>query len=97
MTATQDKAVHFNWSRDRAVSCKALIEGRGVSDRQITELKVRLAMLVQEVIPGHYATVGATIAEQGSRTWTSNGDKIKIGVEGTGTDELSTEFDPSEP
>jgi hypothetical protein len=87
MTAMQDKVMSFNWSRDRAVSCKALIEGRGVSDRQITELKVRFAQLVQEVIPGHYATVGATVADQGSRTWVSNGDKIKIGAEGIDGDE----------
>ena len=81
MTAVQDKAVHFDWTVDRAVSCKALIEGRGVSDRQIADLKVRLAGLVAEIIPGHFATVQATVAERGTRTWTPNCDKIKIGTE----------------
>jgi hypothetical protein len=87
MTAVQDRAVSFNWTVDRAVSCKALIEGRGVSDKQIADLKTRFAQLVQEIIPGRYATVGATVAERGTRTWVQNGDKIKIGTEEGGEEE----------
>jgi len=77
-TLAPDKKMHFDWSIDRAISVKALIEGRGVSDKQIGELKERLADLVRDVIGGHYATVQATVAERGTRTWAANGDKIKI-------------------
>jgi hypothetical protein len=78
MAAVQDKIVSFDWTEDRAISCKALIDGNKVSDRQISELKERMALLVREVIPGRYAKVGATVAERNKRTWTTNGDKIEI-------------------
>lgn len=71
----------FNWETDRALSCKALLDARGVSDEQAEMLKLRLADLVHDVCPGQEGAVKVSIAEAGSRRWSPVGEKCEVGVQ----------------
>lgn len=68
----------FDWERDRAMSCKVLLDAREVSDEQAELLKERLAQAVGEIFPGQEGAVKASIAEAGSRRWEPVGEKIEI-------------------
>lgn len=68
----------FDWTRDRALSVKATLDARGVTDDQAAELKQRLAALVAEYLPAQAGTVRVSIAEEGSRQWAPVGDKCVL-------------------
>ena len=74
-----DRLLPFDWTRDRALSCKALLDARAITDDQAEELKQRLAALVAEYLPGQEGTVKCSIAEAGSRQWVPVGDKAILG------------------
>jgi hypothetical protein len=69
----------FDWTRDRAMSLKATLDARGITDEQAEELKQRLAALVAEYLPDQEGTVKVSIAEEGSRRWEPIGDKSVLG------------------
>ncbi len=70
----------FNWERDRAMSCKVLLDAREVSDEQAELLKERLAEAVGQLFPGQEGAVKASIAEAGSRRWEPVGEKVEVGT-----------------
>jgi len=85
MTAQHDhhqeaEAAPFNWERDRAMSCKALLDARDITDDQAELLKEKLADAVGEIFPGQEGAVKASIAETGSRRWEPVGEKIEVGM-----------------
>lgn len=69
----------FDWTRDRAMSLKALLDARNLTDEHAEELKQRLAALVAEYLPDQTGTVKVSIAEEGSRQRTPVGDKSVLG------------------
>jgi hypothetical protein len=79
----------FNWERDRAMCCKALLDAREITDEQAELLKEKLALAVAEVCPGQEGAIKASIAEEGSRRWEPVGEKIEI----AGADPLFTVAD----
>ncbi len=68
----------FDWTKDRAMSLKALLDARTITDEQAQELKQRLAALVSEYLPSAAGAVKVSIAEEGSRHWAPVGDPCKL-------------------
>jgi hypothetical protein len=68
----------FNWETGRAMSVKALLDARDITDQQAELLKERLALAVQEICPGQEGAVKASIAEPGSRRWAPVGEKVPL-------------------
>lgn len=69
----------FDWETDRALSCKALLDARDITDEQAEELKMRFAELIARYLPGQEGAVKCSIAEAGSRRWAPVGDKAVVG------------------
>ncbi len=66
----------FDWTTERALSVKALIEADGLSDDTIEAVKNDLAAALERHIPVRAWKVSAAVAEPGSRSWSSVGAKI---------------------
>jgi len=73
--------VAFNWETDRALSCKCLLDAKGVTDEQAEMLKLQFAEMVGRFMPGQEGAVKVSIAEAGSRKWAPVGDKAELGVQ----------------
>jgi hypothetical protein len=89
------KNLPFDWTRDRAMSLKATLDARDITDDQAEELKQRLAALVAEYLPEQEGTVRVSIAEEGSRKWKPIGDASLLGEPLFRLDKVTGELVPN--